>query len=107
MGEAMRMLMKVSIDTEKGSQGFRDGTLPKVMQWARDRLKPEAAFFSPTDGKRTAYFVFDMQDTSHIPSIVEPFFEVLGAHIEITPAMDFNDLQAGVPRAGETMQNFQ
>ncbi|MFC7343718.1 hypothetical protein [Saccharopolyspora griseoalba] len=103
----MRMLLKVSIDTEKGNQAFRDGTLPKVMQWAREQLNPEAAFFSPTDGVRTAYFVFDMQETSHIPSIVEPFFEKLGAHVELTPAMDFSDVQAGVQRAGETMKNFQ
>jgi hypothetical protein len=48
-----------------------------------------------------------MQDPSSIPSIVEPFFEVLGAQIELTPAMDFDDVQAGVEQAGETMKNFQ
>jgi hypothetical protein len=101
------MLLKVTIDTEKGNQAFRDGTLTKVVRWAREELKPQAAFFSPTDGKRAAYFLFDMQDPSSIPSIVEPFFEVLGAQIELTPAMDFDDVQAGVERAGETMKNFQ
>ncbi|GAB3298726.1 hypothetical protein GCM10027563_42340 [Parasphingorhabdus pacifica] len=99
--------MKVSIDTEKGNQAFRDGTLPKVMLWARDELQPEAAFFSPSNGKRTAYFVFDMQDASYLPSIVEPFFETLGAQVEFAPAMDFDDMQAGVQRAGEVLKNFQ
>lgn len=103
----MRMLLKVSIDTEKGNQAFRDGTLQKVMQWARDELKPEAAFFSPSNGKRTAYFVFDMQDASRLPAIVEPFFEAVGAHIELAPAMDFNDMQTGVQQAQEVLKNFQ
>ncbi len=106
MGAAMRMLLKVSIDTEKGNQAFRDGTLQKLVQWAREELQPEAAFFSPSGGKRTAYFVFDMQDASRLPSIAEPFFETVGAQIELAPAMDFDDVQAGSQRAQEVMKNF-
>jgi hypothetical protein len=95
----MRMLLKVSIDTEKGNQAFRDGSLQKTMQWAREELKPEAAFFGPSNGRRTAYFVFDMQDASRLPAILEPFFQNVDAEVELAPAMDFDDLQTGIEQA--------
>src|SRR4051794_31714268 len=61
---AMRMMMKVQMDTEAASRAIADGSLQQLMQGAMARLSPEAAYFGPDDGFRTAFIVFDMQDPS-------------------------------------------
>ena len=70
----MRMMMKVQFDTEAASKALADGSMPQFMQEVMGRLKPEAAYFGPEDGVRTAFIVFDMQDPSELPAISEPFF---------------------------------
>ena len=35
-------------------------------------LKPEAAYFTDTDGHGSEYLFFEMQDASRIPAIAEP-----------------------------------
>jgi hypothetical protein len=47
-------------------------------------------------GKRSAIFVFDMQDSSQIPAIVEPAFRDVNAEVYLTPAMNMEDLQKGL-----------
>jgi hypothetical protein len=92
----MRMMMKVQIDTEAGSQAVADGSLPQLMQEMMERLQPESAFFGPEDGVRTAFIVFDLQDPSELPSIAEPFFSKLKATVRMFPVMNREDLQKGL-----------
>jgi hypothetical protein len=90
------MLLTVQMDTEKAGQAIANGKLPEIMESAFDRLKPEAAYFGAQDGVRTGYFVFDLKQTSDIPSMAEPFFQELGAKLTITPVMDLSDVQSGL-----------
>ena len=92
----MRMMMKVQMDTEAGSKAVSDGGMPEFMQEMMGRLKPEAAYFGPEDGVRTAFIVFDLQDPSEIPGLSEPFFSKLKANIKFFPVMDGEDLQKGL-----------
>jgi hypothetical protein len=50
----MRMMMKVQLDTEAGSRAIADGSMPQLMQETLGRLQPEAAYFGPENGIRTA-----------------------------------------------------
>jgi hypothetical protein len=95
----MRMLMKVSIPVEAGNKAIKDGTLPKTMLGFVERFKPESAFFTAENGKRTGFFVFDMKEPSLIPSIAEPFFINLNAEITMSPVMNLEDMKVGVERA--------
>jgi hypothetical protein len=61
--------------------------------------KPEASYFTAEDGKRTAFFVFDLKDPTMIPTIAEPFFMNLNASIELSPVMNLEDMKAGVEKA--------
>ena len=88
----MRMMMKVSIPVAKGNQTLADGTLPRVLQESLGKLKPEAAYFTTLDGKRTALIFFDMTDPSQIPSTAEPFFNAFDASVEFSPVMNQEDL---------------
>ena len=97
----MRMMLKVTIPVEAGNRTIKDGTLPRIMQGTMDRLKPEAAYFLPEDGRRTALFFFNMQDVSQIPSIVEPLFMGMNASITMMPVMNADDLQKGLEEAAK------
>jgi hypothetical protein len=95
----MRMLMKVSIPVESGNKGVAEGLLPKTITTFVDQMKPEAAYFGLDNGRRTAFFVFDMTDNAMVPSAAEPFFMNLNASIELQPVMSFEDMKSGVDRA--------
>jgi len=92
----MRMLLHVTLDTEAGNRAILDGSIATTMGQFVEKTKPEAAYFGPHNGRRSAMFVFDMQDSSQIPAIAEPFFIGLGADIEMTPVMNLDDLQRGL-----------
>ncbi|MFE9677445.1 hypothetical protein ACFYO5_25505 [Streptomyces sp. NPDC006259] len=96
----MRVLLKASMDTERANEAIRNGTLGKLIQETVEQIHPEAAYFTTDDGKRTAYLVFDMQDSSQMPVISEPFFLNLGAEISYTPIMNSDDVQKGLSQLG-------
>jgi len=96
----MRMMMKVQLDTEAGSRAIADGSMPQLMQETLGRLQPEAAYFGPENGIRTAFIVFDLQEPSQLPSISEPLFSTLKANIQMFPVMDQEDLQKGLGQLG-------
>jgi hypothetical protein len=98
-GFAMRMMMKVSIPVEAGNKGVAEGVLPKTIMAFVDQMKPEASFFGLDNGRRTAFFVFDMTENAMIPSAAEPFFMNLNASIEIQPVMNLADMKTGVEKA--------
>ncbi len=92
----MRTMMKVKLDTEAASRGIQDGSLPQLMTEMLGKLQPEAAYFGPEDGIRTAFIVFDLKDPSDLPPITEPLFRTLKATIEMFPVMNQADLQKGL-----------
>ena len=71
----MRMLLRVSIPVEAGNAAIQAGTLGSTIERILADLKPEAAYFFADDsGQRSGSIVFDMQDSSQIPAIAEPWF---------------------------------
>ncbi|CAM5535452.1 hypothetical protein STAFG_1357 [Streptomyces afghaniensis 772] len=92
----MRVMLKATLDTEKGNEAIRGGKMPQIMQEAMEKLKPEAAYFGPAGGRRTCFLVFDMQESSQMPPALEPFFTDLSAEIEVFPIMNSDDLQKGL-----------
>jgi hypothetical protein len=92
----MRMLLKAQMDVEAGNQAIHDGRMAEMMEEAMARLQPEAAYFGPLDGKRTALMVFDLKNPSDIPMVAEPFFANAKATVEMIPVMNRDDLQAGL-----------
>jgi hypothetical protein len=95
----MRMMMKVSVPVESGNKGISDGTFPKTVMGFVEKFKPEATYFTAENGKRTAFFFFDLKDPTVIPSAAEPFFMNLGASIDLSPAMNLEEMKTGVARA--------
>jgi len=96
----MRMMMKVQMDTEAGSRAIADGSLPQLMKETLEQLQPEAAYFGPENGVRTAFIVFDLKDPSELPRISEPLFRAMKANVQMFPVMDREDLQKGLGQLG-------
>jgi hypothetical protein len=92
----MRVMLKATLDTDKGNEAVRGGKMPQIMREAMEKLRPEAAYFGPVGGRRTCFLVFDMQDSSQLPPALEPFFNDLNAEVEICPIMNSDDLQKGL-----------
>jgi hypothetical protein len=91
----MRTMIKVTVPVEAGNKAFRDGTLQKTIMGLLEKLKPEAAYFFPERGVRTAMLFIDMKEPSDIPSIAEPLFERLNAAVEFQTVMNAEDLKKG------------
>jgi hypothetical protein len=92
----MRMMMKIVIDTHAGNKAARDGQIGKIMGALTERIKPEASYFAPEHGHRTAFFFFDMKDPSQMVLLAEPLFQELNAQVTFTPVMNGDDLQKGL-----------
>lgn len=96
----MRVLLKAHFDTEKGNQLISSGKMGGLIQDIVDRVHPEAAYFLPDEGERTAFLVFDLEDTSQIPVITEPLFREGNATVSYTPVMNLEDVQKGLSQLG-------
>jgi hypothetical protein len=92
----VRTMLRVSFPVEQSNKAIKDGSLPQLMGKMLEQLKPEAAYFFPDNGRRTALFVFDLKEPAQIPTVVEPFFEALHAEAYLTPVMNADDLKAGL-----------
>jgi hypothetical protein len=90
--------MTVQMDTEATNRAIKDGSLPKAMESTLNQLHAEAAYFTTREGQRTAYIVFDLQETAQIPQVAEPFFMSMNAKIDLSPVMNADDLQEGLGR---------
>ena len=99
----MRMMLKVSMPTAASNAAFKDGSLGKALMGAVERLKPEAAYFFPEDGKRTALYVFDLQNEAQIPVVVEPLFHAVNANITLIPVMNADDVKQGMKEAEKSL----
>jgi hypothetical protein len=95
----MRTVLKATLDTEKSGRVLQEGRMQEVLGSVMERLRPEAAYFYPEHGRRTMFLVFDLQDSSELPSITEPLFNEAGANIYMTPVMNQHDLQRGLQQA--------
>lgn len=103
----MRMLLRVSIPVETGNAAAKAGTLGTTIEQILADLKPEAAYFFADDaGQRSGSIVFDMKDTSQIPSIAEPWFLAFNATVSIRPIMNPQDLAKAGPSIGKAAKRF-
>ena len=102
----MRMMLKVSLPVDKANAAIKDGSLVPKMQSILADLKPEAAYFTEFDGKRTGLLFFDMKDTSEIPAVAEPWFLAFDAAVEIKAVMNRDDLEKARPGIENAVKNF-
>jgi len=94
----MRVMLKFTLPVERGNAAIGDGSLGQTMESILTKLKPEAAYFAPIEGRRGGMLFFDLADPSQIVEAVEPFFLHLNATTEIVPVMNADDLRKGLSK---------
>jgi hypothetical protein len=78
---------------EAGNAAAKAGTLGSTIDKILADLKPETAYFlADDDGQRSGSIVFDMQDSSQIPAVAEPWFLAFNAKVSLRPIMNPQDL---------------
>ncbi len=88
----MRFIVKVTFDVEAGNALVRKGTLGSTIQSILSEQKPEAAYFTALDGKRSGILIVNIDDVARIPAIAEPWFLALKAQVEFLATMTPEDL---------------
>jgi hypothetical protein len=96
----MRMMLRFTAPVESSNQAIKDGSLKKTVESLMTKLKPEAAYFGPLEGKRAAMIFFDMAESSKIAEICEELFLSLNAEIEFIPVMNADELGKGLANSG-------
>jgi hypothetical protein len=94
----MRVCLKMQIPVEAGNKAIMNGKMQTTLKSFLDQLQPEAAYFMPQDGMRSMLVFFDLKELSDMPVLSEPLFEELHAKTELTPAMNLDDLMAGLQK---------
>jgi hypothetical protein len=102
----MRFLLKAEWPVEAGNAAIKDGSLSKTVESILADLKPEAAYFLASNGKRTALLVVDMKDASQIPALAEPWFLAFNASLEIVPVMVPDDLKKAGPAIKQAVKKY-
>jgi hypothetical protein len=102
----MRFLLKAEMAMDKGNTAICDGSLPNIIQSILDDVKPEAAYFLAANGTRTVLLIVDMKEASQIPSLAEPWFQALGARIELVPVMVLDDIKKAGPAIEQACKKY-
>jgi uncharacterized protein DUF3303 len=97
----MRVMLRVTLDVQAGNRAIAENKLQQLMPQMMEQFKPEAVYFGPDGGRRTAFFFIEVKDSSQIPAITEPFFQELNATVEFIPVMNADDLRKGLADLGK------
>jgi len=88
----MRILLRVTMPHEPFNTLVKNGTASAKMKRILDESKPEAAYFTEFDGRRTGVLIVQMESASQIPALAEPWFLNFNADVEFHPVMVPEDL---------------
>lgn len=98
----MRLLMNVTLPHEPFNAAVRGGTAGRQLDNILKETKPEAVYFTERNGHRGAVLIFDLADSSKIPSVCEPWFLAFDADVELRIVMTPEDLaKSGLEAVGK------
>jgi hypothetical protein len=94
----MLVMVRAIFPTEAGNRAVKDPNFIKNIQGFIENNKAEAAYFTTINGERSGNFIIDIPSADMMPAIAEPFFE-MGARVEMSPVMNFEDLKKSLSAA--------
>ena len=98
----MRMIMRVTMPNEPFNSYVRDGSAGAKMAKVLGEVKPEAAYFFAPEGHRGGILIVNMDNSSEIPGLAEPFFLMFDAKVHFDPCMTPEDLaKSGLDSIGQ------
>lgn len=91
----MKVMLRAHMDTAATNEAIKTGALPLAVKKLLDTVKPEAAYFGLHEGVRSCWIVFDLQESSDLPPLLEDLFGQ-NAEVEVAPVMDAAGLAKGL-----------
>ena len=91
----MRMMLKIKIPAEAGNRAIKDGSMMRAFESLREKLKPEATYFSMEDGMRCVFIFYNVEEQYQFLEIHEPLFNAMGALVFDAPALSWEDMAKG------------
>jgi len=99
----MRMLLMIRLPHETFNAAVRDGSAGRKTQAILDQVKPEAVYFTETNGQRTVMMIVELENPARIPALAEPWFLTFNADVEFHVVMSPRELEdAGLEKLGAT-----
>lgn len=99
----MKMVMITEFPPEPFNSHVRDGSIGEIIGAIVETLQFESLHFVELDGCRGAVGIFNIEDSSEIPTYAEPFFLSFDAQVRFRIAMTPEDLgKAGLDALGAT-----
>lgn len=96
------MLLRVIMPLEPFNSLVKQGTVGKVLGKIMEDLKPEAAYFTLEDGKRSALMVININKPGDYVKYAEPFFLQFNAQVKYDIVMSPEELRAsGIEEMGK------
>jgi hypothetical protein len=89
------MLLIIRLPTETFNAAVRDGTAGSKTKAILDEVRPEAVYFTETNGERTVIMIVELEKPSRVPALAEPWFLTFNADVEFHVVMGPDELQAG------------
>ena len=98
----MKMLMFVRLHHETFNAAVRDGGAGPKTDAILNELKPQSVYFAEINGRRTVVMIVELENSSMIPALSEPWFLTFNADVEFHVVMNSEDLaQSGFDKMGE------
>ncbi len=99
----MRTLVRITFsDIVTANKAFADRSLQKTILSVTGKFNPEAIYFYTVDGYRSCFMICNINSSSEIPVIAEPFFLSFNAKVDFYPVMNREDLEKGVEKLQES-----
>jgi hypothetical protein len=93
------MMFTIRLDTKASNKLMAEGKIGSVLERTMATIKPEASYFTSTNGRRTMILFADLPDVSDMPRFSEQLWIDLEAEIDCVPVMSLNELQQGLQKA--------
>ncbi|WP_330330594.1 hypothetical protein OHS33_13195 [Streptomyces sp. NBC_00536] len=91
----MRVMLRAHYNIAAANEGIKSGALLKAIDTLLETVQPEASYFGLAEGVRSVWIVFDLQESSQVPALVEDLIMQFEAEVEIAPVMNREDLAKG------------
>ena len=89
----MRILLTIRLPHDAFNAAVKDGSVGRKTEAILDAIKPEAAYFTEMNGRRTIVMVAELEKPSMVPALAEPWFLTFGANVYFDVVMSPEDLK--------------
>ena len=102
----MRVMLKVEFPVARANAAMRDGSMPDTIRAILQEQKPEAAYFTDSNGMRSGLLFLNLKEASQIPALAEPWFLAFDARVEFKPVMTPEDLARSAPAIAKAVKKY-